>query len=243
MSHTNAGIAGLAREQIPTWNLALSFQEALTAILRLRTNADSVPSADTFRTHIKTLLGAARKDAEAHGYSPEDIRSAMFAVVALLDESVLTSRNPVFAEWPRMPLQEEIFGGHVAGEIFFQDLRTSLARAESPKTIDLLEVYYLCLLLGYRGRFGASGAGELRGVMTMLREKISRARGAEASLSAHARIPDEGPPRLKSDPWVRRLKIAALVSAFLAATLFVTFKAILVTGASAIRPGVVEQRS
>ncbi len=232
MSHADAAVAGSAGARVPTWNLALGFQEALTAILRLRSQSDVVPDADIFRAHMKTILGAAGQDAEAHGYSAEEIRAAMFGVVAFLDESVLTSRNPLFADWPRLPLQEELFGGHVAGEIFFQNLRSALARADSPRSLDLLEVYYLCLLLGYRGRYGTSGAGELRAIMGMLREKIERSRGATASLTACAGIPAEPPRPRKSDPWVRRLKMAALSSLLLAALLFVVFKVILISGVS-----------
>ena len=44
-------------------------------------------------------------------------------MVAFLDESILNLRNPVFADWPRKPLQEELFGHHMAGEIFFQNLQ------------------------------------------------------------------------------------------------------------------------
>ena len=49
------------------------------------------------------------------GYSAEDVKLAGFALVAFLDESVLASGNPVFADWPAKPLQEELFGTHVAG--------------------------------------------------------------------------------------------------------------------------------
>ena len=62
----------------------------------------------------------AEAEATKRGYPAEDVRLATFAVVAFLDESILNSGNPIFADWPRMPLQEELFGVHTAGEMFFQ---------------------------------------------------------------------------------------------------------------------------
>ena len=49
-------------------------------------------------------------------------------MVAFLDESILNSQNPLFADWPRKPLQEELFGTHIAGEVFFQNLQKLLGR-------------------------------------------------------------------------------------------------------------------
>ena len=159
-----------------TENLALIFQEALTAIVRLRSNRQPVTSAETFRGQMRQLLGAAEQEARNRGYSPEDARLAAFAVVAFLDESVLNLQNPVFAGWPRKPLQEEMFGGHVAGEIFFQSVQRLLERSESIQLADVLEVFHLCVLLGYRGRYGAGGQAELKARMDAVAEKIRMAR-------------------------------------------------------------------
>ena len=56
------------------------------------------------------------------------MRLATFAVVAFLDESILNSNNPLFADWPRMPLQEELFGVHTAGEMFFNCIDRLMAK-------------------------------------------------------------------------------------------------------------------
>ena len=46
------------------------------------------------------------------------------------------------------------------------------------ETADLLEIYYLCLLLGFKGRYAAGG--DLRSVMAATQEKIRRIRGPAA---------------------------------------------------------------
>ena len=88
-----------------------------------------------------------------------------------LDESILNSRNPLFADWSRKPLQEEMFGIHIAGETFFQYAQQLLARPDSPEAADLLEVYYLCLLLGYCGRYSVGDRGELQAVKDAMAAK------------------------------------------------------------------------
>src|SRR5215469_6359421 len=150
--------------QTRTENLALNFQEVLTAIVRLRANRQTVSDAESFRHHMREALRLAANDAQRAGYPMEDIKLAAFATVALLDEVILNSQNRLFADWPRKPLQEEMFGIHVAGETFFQYAQQILARQDSVETADLLEVYYLCLLLGYSGRYSVGGRGELQAV-------------------------------------------------------------------------------
>ena len=139
------------------WNLALGFQEVFTAVVRLRYNRQAVQDADTFRAQMRQALRVAEQDARSRGCSPEDVKQVIFGVVAFLDESVLSSGNPVFANWPRLPLQAELFGHQLAGEIFFQELQKALTRNDSPEAADLLEVYYLCLLLGFKGVRGRRG--------------------------------------------------------------------------------------
>ena len=91
-------------------NMALMYQEILTAITRFRSGRQAVSDATTFRNQIKAAIGTAEAEATRAGYNAEDVRLGTFAVVAFLDESVLNSNNPLFADWPRMPLQEELFG-------------------------------------------------------------------------------------------------------------------------------------
>ena len=195
-------------------NLAFSFQELFTAIVRVRFNLQSVPSADDFRANAKELIRIATQDAAGRGYAGDDVKAAAFAVVAFLDESVLTSKNPVFSTWPRLTLQEELFGEHMAGETFFRYVQLLLSRRDSAETVDVLEVYYLCMLLGYRGRYGSSGGGELRAIMENIRGKTNRVRG-NPPLSPAWALPGDPPLPQQRDLWLRRLGwVAALTAAF-----------------------------
>ena len=216
------------------WNLALELQEVLTIIVRLRYNRQAVTDANSFRAEMKKHLNVATQRARQRGYASDDVKQAIFAVVAFLDESVLTSRNPAFVDWPRLPLQAELFGNQLAGEIFFQELQRVLNRPDTNEVGDLLEVYSLCMLLGFRGRFAAGGSGDLRSMQIAAQEKIRRIRGASTALSPRGMIPADAVRLVQSDPWVRRLLIGAIATAIGTIMLGIVFKLILVYGATGI---------
>ena len=215
------------------WNLALAFQEVLTAVVRVRFGRQAVANADMFRAHIKESLRTATQDALARGYTQEDVQLALYAVVAFIDESVMNCRQPVFADWPRLPLQEELFGGHVAGESFFDNLQRVLARTDFVQAADLLEVFYLCLLLGYKGRYAVTG-GELGSIMNLVRDKIQRIRGGSGALSPRWALPAEAARAIQTDPWVKRLGWTALACFGLTVIFFLIYTLGLNSGASVL---------
>jgi type VI secretion system protein ImpK len=172
-------------------NLSSIFQEILTAIMRLRTNRESVSNAQEFRAMVQKHLKLAEKEARALGYSAQSVRLALFAVIALVDESVLNRQIETFSDWAGNPLQKEWFGSSEAGNVFFQNVdgllnnsTVALPETEPSKVADLLELHQLCLLLGYRGRYGDTAQRELR----MVVESIGDTIGKSAALSKTCRL-------------------------------------------------------
>lgn len=197
--------------------LARMLQEALTAVVRLRAGRQPVPDAAAFRQQMTQLLARADGEARQAGYPAEDVRLAVFAVVALLDESALNSRQPALADWARRPLQDELFGGHLAGEWFFQHVEQLLARPDSAVLADLLEVHQLVLLLGFRGRYGHDTAA-LQGIAVRVGDRLARLTGHQGELAPSWRPPADAVTA--RDPWIRRLTIALAASAVLAVGLW-----------------------
>jgi type VI secretion system protein ImpK len=212
-------------------NLAFCFQEVLTAIVRTRANSQSISDPAAFRQQIRGALKAAEQDAGQRGYLNEDIRLCTFAVVAFLDESILNSQNPAFVDWPRQPLQEELFGVFVAGEIFFRNLERLLTRPDSHVLADILEVHLLCLQLGFRGKFSLSGSAELRSTSEQIKEKLRRIRGYSEEIVPGWAPPPEA-PRVAADPWQKRLIFGAAGVCGLAVILFIVYKLVLGSGVS-----------
>lgn len=215
-------------------NLASCYQESFTAVLRVRSQSQTVQNAASFRQQIRAALRSAMDQARGLGYSSEFVQMSLFAAVAFLDESILNLQSPAFADWSRQPLQEELFGGHTAGEGFFRNLQDLLGRQDSVEIADCLEVYCLCLLLGFKGRYALSGGGDLHSSVRQIRDKVTRIRGNSLFLRSGA-----PPPEVKSianiDRLSRGLAIAAICLLVLAALAFGIFSVALSSGASQVQ--------
>lgn len=211
--------------------LALTLQEAFTAVVRLRSNRQVAANVEAFRAQMKQVLATAEQEARRVGYAGDDVRYALFALIAFIDESVLNSAQPMFADWGRRPLQEEVFGGHTGGELFFQYLQQLLGRQDSEDLADVLEVYQLCLLLGFKGRYSVTHGSELQVIAGHVAQKIERARGRAGELSPRWR-PSTLAVGAQQDRLVPKLAIAAGTAAAIAGVLFVVFTLALGSGVS-----------
>jgi type VI secretion system protein ImpK len=228
---TGAGVDSAVRPD----GLAILLQETLTATVRLRSGRQHVADAQSFRAQLREALRIAEQQAGSAGYSAGGFSLAAFAVVAFLDESILNLQNPVFAGWPGKPLQDELFGGHVAGETFFENLSRLLAQPDSPELADVLEVYQLCMLLGYRGRHAMGTQGELSASVAAVREKMRRIRGTSAALAPQWAPPANESVPVDRDPWIRPLSLACGVGLLLVLALLLAFHWSLGSGLNEIR--------
>jgi type VI secretion system protein ImpK len=221
-----------------TNSLALSFQDVITVVLRMRYGTQRVPDARAFRTNVRNMIGAAVNNVRAMGYSDNASRMALYAIIAFLDETVLNSQDPAFADWARQPLQEEMFGGHVAGEAFFNNVNGLLNAPETSEVADALELHAILLLLGYRGRYALGNAGDLQGVLNRIREKITRIRGPLVL----ARLTDAPEVKMASqrDKWLTTLWLTAGALAVLLILLFVVYTLTLGSGVSNIHTAMIE---
>jgi type VI secretion system protein ImpK len=222
-----------------TGALALALQEAFTVAVRLRANRQVAADAASFRAQVKTLLASADRDARAHGYDPEYVKLAVYAYIAFLDETVLNSTQAMFSAWTRQPLQEEVFGEHMAGENFFRYLTDLLGRQDSAELADLLEVYSLCLLLGFRGKYAAGDPANLQGLAMAVQQKLQRIRGPRGMPRAWV-LPENEVIASAADPWVRRLRNAAAGAFAVALVLYGLYRLLLGGQAGRIRDGVAQ---
>lgn len=109
---------------------------------------DDRPGYGSFRAHVMSLLDGARRAVEDERLDPRGY--AHYAVVALVDESVMKSDWPGADQWRREPLQVHYYGNLLAGEHFFDRLDELRSGGADDA---LLEVYFLCLCAGFQGRF------------------------------------------------------------------------------------------
>jgi type VI secretion system protein ImpK len=215
-------------------NLALLYQGVFTGIVRVQAGRQPIVDPNAFQRRMEELLREVEREAIKAGYQKEDIEEANYAVVAFLDEAVLTSNDPAKDRWSSW--QAKRYTGAVAGEGFFEHLKVIRGRRDSAQLADLLEVYCLCLLLGYQGRYAISYASELQPLLDDMRAQIERIRGRRDFLSPDGLVPPGKPLVMRaSDPLARTLQLSAIVLLASAVVCWVLFKFLLYSGANDVR--------
>ncbi len=150
---------------------------------------------------VKEFEGRAR----GLGVSAETAYAARYALCALIDETVLGTPWGSESLWNGQSLLATLHNETGGGEKFFQIL--SRMSQDPANNIDLLELIYICLCLGFRGKYGVMerGQAELEEIERRLNSTIRRQRGeAENALSVHWRgVTDRGPAVARFLPlWV-----------------------------------------
>ncbi len=112
----------------------------------LKTAEKKQPPYDQVMTKIVQLLSESQRTAS--DFSPEDYDQARFAICAWIDEAIMNSPWHERITWQREPLQLRFYKTTNAGELFFERLNTL-----APHQNDVREVYYLCLAIGFMGRY------------------------------------------------------------------------------------------
>jgi type VI secretion system protein ImpK len=125
--------------------------EVLIAATRLGADRE-MPSHETLRQELLRMLQQMVTRCRQAGIPDKEIAEARYAVVAFIDERVLRSNWPGRVEWMNQPLQLQLYNEFAAGENFFVRMRALIQAGESRA----LEIYYLCLALGFVGAAGAA---------------------------------------------------------------------------------------
>jgi type VI secretion system protein ImpK len=136
--------------------------DGFALVLKLRDTSE-YGDPELLRQRILDLLGRIEHDAKEAGIEPEDIRQAVFALIAFLDETIIASGWVHKENWLTKPLQLEFFNRFDAGEEFFNRLEKFRQRAQYHG--DLLEIYYFCMALGFKGKYQVVDREKLRAII------------------------------------------------------------------------------
>lgn len=160
-------------------------------------NGQAPTEAAAFRERVRQFLVGFERGAQRLGAPAEDAYLSKFAFCALVDEVVLNADFRIRDDWERRPLQLEFFGEQLAGERFFEYLER-LRQAGAPR-VQVLEVYHLCLLLGFQGRYLLEGPEKLAYMTARLGEEIAHLRGRRPEFAPYWEAPDRVAHQLKSE--------------------------------------------
>jgi len=143
-------------------NLSDLSSECLILILQLRSTNDYGDS-EVLKTRVYEMFERFESNARKFGIDNEKIRLAKFALVAFLDETIISSSWQQKEAWLSDPLQIKLFETFNAGEEFFNFLN-ELSQRTGANT-EVLEVYYLCLSLGFKGKYQLQSPENLRKII------------------------------------------------------------------------------
>ena len=198
---------------------------AAAPLLVLVSQLRGVPShADVNGLHSQVIARVQKfeADAAAAGVATEHLAAARYAMCAVLDETVLSTPWGSESIWSTHTLLTTFHKETWGGEKFFQIL--DRLKQDPARNVDLLELLYLCLALGFEGKYRIQNRGreQLAVVQDELYRLIRQARGDfERQLSPHWKgVEDRRNPLARYVPlWV----VASVLVAVLLG-LFISFR-------------------
>ena len=201
--------------------------DAFFLIFHVHTGKDP-GQPDGLRKEIALMVEEIDRKGKRFGYAEEDLKATKYALLALIDETILNSQWAFKDQWADKPLQLDYFGEHMAGERFFDLLER--VRQKGSRKADLLEVFCIVLILGFQGKYKLRGRDELDKLIQEIVAEVTKYRGGVPPLSPHGRIPEEPVERpSKTIPrWVWITGVSAVV---LVIVVFLVFKWYLVSSA------------
>lgn len=181
----NDDTAAVLFDEAADQRLSEIFATCFTLILQLRA-ANEFGDSEVLRRRVKGLLDDAEREALRTGVTPDNIQAAKFAVVAFIDETIISSSWPQKDRWVSKPLQLELYNQYDAGEAFFTRLDELRERPKS--NAEALEVYYLCMTLGFKGKYQLHEQERLREIIEGTYEDLQRVPGMKPKeLSPHGK--------------------------------------------------------
>jgi type VI secretion system protein ImpK len=205
------------------------FQE----IMQIRAGI-ATPSIE-LRALIDALLKQLEQRGEALGYKQRHLQTIKFALAAFIDETVLIADFPLREEWEKYPLQLEYVGEHLAGLTFFERLEAIMKNLQGEADLDVVEVCYLSLLLGYKGKYNIYYEDQLKIVIQNIAELLRKSGRIQAeALSPHWRVTDQ--PQPVEDPgWPKWMKVGGTIAIGFVLLVYVLLNSLLIIDVNRVK--------
>nr|WP_232033861.1 type IVB secretion system protein IcmH/DotU [Achromobacter insolitus] len=180
----------------PAKSLLDLLYDGFLMLFLLKSGQEPVDAA-SFSARVQQFLADFERSAKKMDIPAEDVYATKYAFCAAVDETVLNSGFSIRDAWMLQPLQLTLFGEQLAGENFFARLED--LRAQGAPRLQSLEVFYMCLLLGFQGKYMIEGQEKLGYLTARLGDEITLLRGKRAGFAPHWPLPDKIAHTLKRD--------------------------------------------
>lgn len=166
-------------------SLVAAASEVLSEVVRLKHSAVS-EDMSALNKRLTTWLNMFEARALHNGAESSDVMVARYVLCTVADEAVVTTLWGNESEWSQMSLLSRFHSETFGGEKFFQLL--SRLSKNPVRHLPMLELMYLCLALGFEGKYRVQARGmlELEGIRDALYRQIRQLRGdVPRELSPH----------------------------------------------------------
>jgi len=182
MASPSQTTSGYSRFRLPETRLGPVCDKAskLLSLAARLPEVETVENVAELRRQCMELVREYQANLKAAGQTPDTVETASYCVCALIDEIVLNTRwGEEDGHWAAHSLLSEFHSQTWSGTYFF-DL---VASARRTAHTDVLMLQYLCLSLGFKGKYRveARGQEDLETLRDCLYHEISSARGTLAS--------------------------------------------------------------
>lgn len=195
----------------------------LLALITQLNNSRHHPDADSLRNKVIGEIKHFQTTAIAADIDQETVFAARYVLCTVLDEAVLNTPWGSNSGWSQKNLLTSFHKEVSGGERFFQLLKKF--GQNTSRNINILELMYLCLALGFEGRYRIVRGGKDK--LTQIREWLYQLIRKERSnddrmLSPHWQgVTDKRSPLMRFVPaWVFATTGVALLALLFAALLF-----------------------
>ena len=157
---------------------------------------------------------------EAHalhqGIEAGQVMSARYVLCSVIDEAVVTTAWGSRSDWSRTSLLSRFHNETFGGEKVFQ-LLERLSR-DPVKHVALLELMYVCLALGFEGKYRVMerGGAQLEAVRDALYRQVRHVRGDRLSMTATPGTGKKRQSRMRSlsATWVVMVALACVLAMY-----------------------------
>ena len=166
-------------------SLVAAASDLLSEVVRLK-HSDTREDMLVLNERLTSGLKLFEVSALHNGAESSQVMAARYVLCTVADEAVVTTPWGNESEWSQMSLLSSFHNETFGGEKFFQ-LLDRLSKNPA-KHLPMLELMYLCLSLGFEGKYRVQARGmlELDGIRDALYRQIRQLRGdVPRELSPH----------------------------------------------------------
>ncbi|MDA8520001.1 DotU family type VI secretion system protein [Acidovorax sp. NCPPB 4044] len=215
--HKASGLPDVVSGGNPLVAAANTLLNLIPQIRRMATNPD--PAA--FQHYLLECIRQFESRAGSSGVPMETIIGARYCICTAIDEAAAQTPWGGSGVWPQYSLLVALHNETWGGEKFFQ-LLSKLVQTPQ-QHIDLIELMYFCLMLGFEGRYHVidNGRSQLESLKARLLQVIESTRGDRSgALSIHWK----GVQRAAVPPWsLVPFWVAAVLALLIAFLIFLWF--------------------